>query len=100
MIRDLSNEGGQNPLEAAKLNCKIYHGKYVNNFKNIYQLLKKIHISHEVKNQRELSRNLVNDLENPVKKGSLTSHKIKKIGKKTFKDTMIIVNKFLKNDYQ
>ena len=27
--------GGQNPIEAAKLDCKIYHGPYVYNFKEI-----------------------------------------------------------------
>ena len=25
--------GGQNPIDAAKLRCKIYHGPYVYNFK-------------------------------------------------------------------
>ena len=25
MIKKLKNQGGQNPIEAAKLDCKIYH---------------------------------------------------------------------------
>jgi len=29
MIKRLKNVGGQNPIEAAKLKCKIYHGPYV-----------------------------------------------------------------------
>ena len=31
----------QNPIEAAKLNCKIYHGPYVTNFSDIYEILAK-----------------------------------------------------------
>ena len=29
----------QNPLEAAKIGCHIYHGPYVSNFEDIYQFL-------------------------------------------------------------
>ena len=32
----------QNPIDAAKLGCKIYHGPYVYNFKEIYEILEKI----------------------------------------------------------
>ena len=41
-IKKLKDEGGQNPIEAAKLKCKIYHGPYVDNFDDIYATLKKI----------------------------------------------------------
>ena len=40
--------GGQNPIDAAKLGCKIYHGPYVYNFKEIYEILKKNNISKEI----------------------------------------------------
>ena len=36
MIEELKKEGGQNPIERQKLNCKIYHGPYVYNFNEIY----------------------------------------------------------------
>ena len=39
MLKKLKNSGGQNPIEAARLNCKIYHGPYVNNFAEIYEIL-------------------------------------------------------------
>ena len=41
MIKKLKNDGGQNPIEAAKLGCKIYHGPYVYNFEEIYKILEK-----------------------------------------------------------
>ena len=36
----LIKHGGQNPLEAARFGCKILHGPNVDNFKEIYNLLK------------------------------------------------------------
>ena len=32
MVKKLKNDSGQNPIDAAYLNCKIYHGPYVSNF--------------------------------------------------------------------
>ncbi len=37
--------GGQNPLEAARFGCKIIHGPYISNFKEIYKKLKSMNIS-------------------------------------------------------
>ena len=35
ILKKLKEVSGQNPIEAAKLDCKIYHGPYVSNFKEI-----------------------------------------------------------------
>ena len=43
LLVNSKNNGGQNPIEAAKLNCKIYYGPYVSNFEetyNTFQMLK------------------------------------------------------------
>ena len=39
LIKRLKNVSGQNPIEAAKFGCKIYHGPYVYNFEEIYDQL-------------------------------------------------------------
>ena len=57
-IQSLEEVGGQNPLEAVKLNCKIYHGQYVYNFKDIYEILEKNNISFKIKDHEELGRYL------------------------------------------
>ena len=49
LIKKLKNDGGQNPIDAANLNCKIYHGPYVYNFEEIYKILKKNKISKKIK---------------------------------------------------
>ena len=43
----LINHGGQNPLEAARFGSKIIHGPYISNFKEIYQKLNTLGISHK-----------------------------------------------------
>ena len=51
----LINHGGQNPLEAARYGCRIFHGPHISNFKEIYRHLQKKNISYLVKNQNHLT---------------------------------------------
>ena len=39
LSKKLIKVGGQNPIEPAKCGCKIYHGPYISNFKEIYGFL-------------------------------------------------------------
>ena len=64
MIEKLLPVSGQNPIEAAKLGCNIYHGPYTYNFQEIYKLLKSYNISHEIKNSEELKNMLIKNLDN------------------------------------
>jgi 3-deoxy-D-manno-octulosonic-acid transferase len=98
MIKKLENTSGQNPIEAAKLNCKIYHGPFVYNFKDIYETLEKNNISKKIVSHKELSNNLSLDLKNPLKQNNETPNSIKELELKTMVDTMLIVNNFLKNE--
>ena len=98
MIKRLKNDGGQNPIDAAKLKCKIYHGPYVYNFEEIYEILEKNNISKKIENYEELSENLIRDLENPHKQNNEIADQIKNLGQKTLTDTMILVDNFLFND--
>ena len=71
------------------LNCKIYHGPYVYNFEEIYEIFKKNKISKKINNYDELSKNLKNDLKIQKKKIKKNSNNIK-IGKKN-------INKYNEN---
>ena len=64
LSKKLIKVGGQNPIEPAKCGCKIYHGPYVSNFREIYNFLNKKEIAYEVKNEIELSENILKDFEN------------------------------------
>ena len=96
IVRKLKNEGGQNPIEAAKLRCKIYHGPYVYNFKEIYEILQKSLISKEIKDYKDLSNNLLLDLENNEKENEKILDKIKNFEQETLTNTMTIVQSFIK----
>ena len=52
----LINHGGQNPLEPAKLGCKIIHGPFVDNFKEIYKKLNSMNISTKFKSYNHGSK--------------------------------------------
>ena len=95
MILKLKSQGGQNPIEAAKSGCKIYHGPYVYNFKDVYKFLEKNKISKKIYNFKDLSKNLTFDFKYPQKQNLKNKYLINKIGKKTMADTMIHINNFL-----
>ena len=97
MIRKLKQEGGQNPIEAAKLGCKIYHGPFVYNFKEIYEFLNKKNMSELVFNAKELSKKIINDLNNSNTKLNKNIDIINDLGEKiltnTSKELNILINK-------
>ena len=49
----LINHGGQNPIEAAKLGCKIIYGPSFSNFTEIYKKLDNMKVSTMFKNYRQ-----------------------------------------------
>ena len=77
----LVGHGGQNPLEAARHGCKVLHGPYVNNFKNIYNYLKQIHVTKEIKSEKSLKKNIEILIKNKKNTKSLI-RKVKKLGGK------------------
>ena len=97
-LAKLKKVGGQNPIEAAKSNCKIYHGPFVYNFEEIYKILKDNGVSEIVKNSKELSDYLLKDLENSKKIDNKIGNLVNNLGQKTLIDTMKNINKFLSNE--
>ena len=64
LSKKLVKVGGQNPIEPAKCGCKIYHGPYISNFKEIYGFLREKKIAFEIINEIDLSQNLIEDFKN------------------------------------
>ena len=98
IIKKLENVGGQNPIDAAKLGCKIYHGPYVYNFKEIYKILENNNVAKKIMNSTELCNNLIKDLSTPAKEDNQIPNLINSLGQKTLTDTMKIINNFLLNE--
>ncbi len=97
-IKKLKSVGGQNPIEAASMGCKIYHGPYVYNFKEIYEFLENKKISKKINNYEELAENLYIDLRKTKKDNNNFFPIIDEISRKVFNLTMKDINKFLSNE--
>ncbi len=96
ILKKFENSGGQNPIDPAKMGCYIYHGPYVNNFKDIYQYLGEFGLSEEIENHEDLAKKL---LQNFDMDSNLNKEKIKKLdtySNKIFDNLIGEYNKFIK----
>ena len=80
--------GGQNPLVPARLGCKIYHGPFVYNFKEVYKFLKQIDIALELNNPSELAEKIIKDFRNTNKDTNKNTEKINSYGKDILEKTI------------
>ena len=96
LLRKLKNVGGQNPIEAAKSGCKIFHGPYVYNFKEIYEHLGSIGIAEKVNNEQELAEKITQNFKNQVIEGQQQVNSLDDYGKKILKETIFEINRYLK----
>ncbi len=99
-LKELKKVGGQNPIEAVNLGCKIYHGPYVYNFKEIYETLKKYNISKEINSDKELSEYLKIDLEEKVKDKDKFKSLMNSLRVKTLNKVMKNLEEFISNENQ
>ena len=94
-IKKLENVGGQNPIEAAKMGCKIYHGPFIYNFKDVYLLLSQKNVSKQVNNYRELVENLISDFKSPKDNNSAFISLVKHLEQKILNESMEKINLFI-----
>jgi 3-deoxy-D-manno-octulosonic-acid transferase len=95
-IKKLENNSGQNPIEAAKLGCKIYHGPYVYNFQEIYEHLRLHGMAERVNNELELAEKLAQNFENSNAIKQQQVNLLNRYGEKILKETFFEIDKFLK----
>ena len=88
------SRGGQNPLEAARFGARILHGPNVDNFKDVYKLLKSFKISKQINSPKKLA-SLISFEKNKHK-----ALKIKKIGRKIFNKTVIEIDNLINNEFK
>ena len=87
--------GGQNPLEPARLGCRILHGPHIYNFNEIYSLLDKNKISIKVNNLSNLVSQLRIILKKNVSSETLI-YNLKKLGNEILYLSLIEIKKFIK----
>ena len=89
--------GGQNPLEATRYGCNIFHGPNTFNFKEIYDFLKKKKISKKVRNKKDIVILLNKNFSESSNRNKIQK-KLKLIGKKILNKTYNEINFLIKNE--
>ena len=89
--------GGQNPLEATRYGCNIFHGPNTFNFNEIYDFLKKKKISKKVRNKKDMIF-LLNKYFSESSNRNKIQKKLKLIGKKILNKTYNEINFLIKNE--
>ncbi len=95
LIKSLINDSGQNPIEPARLGCKILHGPYVSNFAEIYEYFRKMGITKEVNNFNELSLSLVEEFKDDKAKNQEIAKKIENYGQNILNNMIIELKKYI-----
>ena len=95
LIKSLINDGGQNPIEPARLGCKIFHGPYVSNFNEIYEYLEKLGVSKKISDSEELSLSLVEEFKKNEVKNHEISKKIENYGQNIFNNVVTELKKYI-----
>jgi 3-deoxy-D-manno-octulosonic-acid transferase len=96
LVKKLSLVGGQNPIEAAKLDCRIYFGPYIYNFQEVYDFLKSKNMAVQVNNEYDLSANIVESLKNPKQIDFKNLSLLNNYGDQILQHTIEELNKLVK----
>jgi len=96
MLKKFENTGGQNPIDAAKMGCYIYHGPYVYNFDEIYQYLDESKLSEEITSPKNLADKLVKNFNLDLQSNSEKLKKLDIYSNKIFDNVINEYNEFVK----
>jgi len=95
LVKTLIDDSGQNPIEPARLGCKIFHGPYISNFHEIYKYLKSLGITKVVNSSDELSLSLVEEFKENNAKNHEIAVKIENYGQNILNNTIIELKKYI-----
>ncbi len=95
LAKTIIMNSGQNPIEPARLGCKIFHGPNVKNFVEIYSYLKTLDITKEVNNEDELSIALVEEFKLNKDKNEEITLKIQNYGQSIYNNVILELKKYI-----
>jgi len=90
----LIQHGGQNPLEAARLGCKIIHGPNIDNFLEVYSLLNKNNISSKIRTISQAKDIVKKNLNNKFSSKKIIK-KLNSIGNEALLNNQKEINKYI-----
>ena len=94
-VKKLKNVSGQNPIEAAKFGCKIFHGPYVYNFQEIYEHLRSFDITEMVNDELDLAEKITKNFEIQIINDKHQVNLLNDYGEKILKETALELKKYL-----
>ena len=95
LTTSLTKDSGQNPIEPARLGCKIFHGPYVSNFAEIYKYFNELGISKEVNSSNELSLSLLEEFKDNKPKNPEIAEKIEIYGQNILNNVTMEIKKYI-----
>jgi len=95
LVASLIKDGGQNPIEPARLGCNILHGPYISNFAEAYDYLKKLGVTREVNSSDELSMALIEEFKKDKAKNAEIVAKIENYGQNILNNVIIELKKYI-----
>ena len=95
LVKTLIMNSGQNPIEPARLGCKIFHGPNVSNFAEIYEYLRSMGVSKQINNANELSLSLVEEFKEGKAKNDEIATKIQNYGQNIFNNVIVELKKYI-----
>jgi 3-deoxy-D-manno-octulosonic-acid transferase len=90
----LIEHGGQNPLEAARLGCKVIHGPNIDNFLEVYSLLDKNNISSKIRTTKQAKNIIQKNLNNKFSSKKIRK-KLNSIGNEVLSKNKNEINKYI-----
>ena len=95
LLKSLVNDSGQNPIEPARLGCKVIHGPYVSNFLETYDYLNKLGVSKKINDLNELTQLLISELERDNPRNKHIEEKIENYGQNIFNNVVMELKKYV-----
>ena len=95
-LKKFENSGGQNPIDAAKIGCHIFHGPYVNNFKDVYNFLDESLMSEQVLSSEDLANKLKVNFATSFEKNFEKISKIKNFSNKIFENVITEYKEYIR----
>ena len=95
LVKSLIKDSGQNPIEAARLGCKIFHGPYVSNFDEIYRYLNELKATKTINDSKELGLSLVEEFKKNEPKNQDIALKIEKYGQNILNSVIAEIKEYI-----
>ena len=95
LIGSLAKDSGQNPIEPARVGCKILHGPNISNFIEIYKYLHTLGVTKQILSSEDIGVAVINEFEENIKKNDTIVKKIENYGQSILNNVTKEIEKYI-----